>query len=153
MEIDEDIKFQRRVWTVERVGWAIVAVVIAAALAGIFGNGPLSRASAQAAGLQIVYERFARSQQSTELRCVVSGGQPELQIALSRDYLDSFHIETITPAPVRNEAAGEWLVYRFAGAAPLSITFNLKPKNFDSVIGSVRTGAGETVTFHQFIYP
>jgi len=153
VEIDDDVKFQRRVWTAQRVGWVIVGSVIAASLAGLFGTGPVSRASAELAGLRLEYERFGRLQQPTKLRFFISGAQPEIQIALGRDYLDSVRVEAITPAPLRTEADGRWLVYRFAGAAPMSVTFNLNPEDFGGLSGMLRTPSGETITFRQFIYP
>jgi hypothetical protein len=65
MEVNADIEFQRRVWRVQRIGWLIIAAVIVAALLGVFGGGPLSRAAVQGDGLRLEYERFARLQQST----------------------------------------------------------------------------------------
>ena len=40
LEIDEDLPFQRREWFAERVAWAVMALLIAAALLGLFGTGP-----------------------------------------------------------------------------------------------------------------
>lgn len=153
MEIDDDVEFQRRVWVAQRIGWTIIGTIVAAGLAGIFGNGPLSRASTGGATLRLEYERFGRLHQSTKLRCLISGGQPDIEIALNRGYLNSVRIKTITPEPVQTEAAENWLVYRFAGSAPMYITFDLKPEDFGSLAGSLRTAAGETLSFHQFIYP
>jgi hypothetical protein len=153
MDIDTDVKFQRRVWTVQRIGWSVIAAVIVAALIGLFGTGPVSRASAQAPGLQLEYDRFGRLQRPMKLRCLVSETKPETQIALSREYLDSVHVVEITPPPVRAEAAGAWLVYRFAGPAPMAVTFNVKAEEFGNLTGAVRIPDGEAVSFRQFIYP
>lgn len=153
VEIDNDVIFQRRVWTAQRLGWLIVGVVIAASLAGLFGTGPLSGASAEMAGLRLEYERFGRLRQSTKLKFLVSSAQHEPQIALGRDYLDSVLVQTITPQPVRTEVDGQWLVYRFAGAPPVSVTFTLNPEEFGGLRGTLRTPSGEIISFHQFIYP
>ena len=42
LELDQDLIFERRTWTVERVAWVIMALVGLAALAGLLGPGPLS---------------------------------------------------------------------------------------------------------------
>jgi hypothetical protein len=153
MDVDAEVKFQHRVWTAQRVGWIIIGLVVAAALAGLFGTGPLSRASAQGPGVQIDYERFGRWQQPMKLRCFLSATKSDTQIALSRAYLESVQVEEIIPRPVQVEAAGHWLVYRFAGPAPMTITFNLRPREFGSLTGAVRSADGEAVSFRHFIYP
>lgn len=45
LEIEEDLRLQHRLWTAERVGWLMVGVLVLAALAGLFGTGPLSLSS------------------------------------------------------------------------------------------------------------
>lgn len=49
-------------WRVQRVGWVVLAGIVVAALAGVFGAGPLSWTSASAddASLVVKYSRFAR---------------------------------------------------------------------------------------------
>jgi hypothetical protein len=153
MEIETDVNFQRREWTAQRIGWIVIAAVILAALLGIFGAGPVSRASGQAPGLQLEYDRFVRWRQPMKLRCFVSETKPETQIAMSRNYLDAVQIEQITPPPVQAEAVGAWLVYRFAGPAPMAVTFNIKAEEFGNLTGAVRIPDGEAVSFHHFIYP
>jgi hypothetical protein len=151
MEIDADMNLQRRLWVAQRVGWFIIGMAILAAVAGVFGTGHVSRASARSAGLQVEYERFGRLQQPMKLRLVVS--EARHGIALSRDYFDSLHIEQITPQPSEVEAAGPWLIYRFAGSGPLAISFDLKAEEFGSLRGAARTADGNGVAFFQFIYP
>ena len=151
--MDTDVKFQRRVWTAQRIGWIVIGSVIVAALSGLFGTGTLSRASARGPGLQLEYERFGRLQQPMKLRCLVSGKKSGTQIALSRGYLESVHLEEITPRAEQVEAAGEWVVYRFTGPAPMTVTFNLKPEEFGSLTGAVRVPDSEAIAFRQFIYP
>jgi hypothetical protein len=64
MEIETDLEFQRRVWRVPRVGWLIIGAAVVAALLGLFGTGPLSRASTDGGGLTVEYDRFARREQT-----------------------------------------------------------------------------------------
>jgi hypothetical protein len=151
MEVNADIEFQRRAWIVQRIGWLVIAAVIVAALLGLFGGGPLSRAAVEGDGLRVAYERFARLQQSTRLQLALPKTAPG-EVALNRGYLELFRIEQITPEPREVEANGEWLVYRFGGSGTSTVTFHLMPEKFGSVAGAARAD-GNPLAFHQFIYP
>jgi hypothetical protein len=153
METVDDVKFQRRMWAAQRVGWVITAVAIIIALAGVFGTGPVSRASAQSGTFRVDYERFARLQQPTKITFSLSAANDDIQLAFSRRYLDSVQIERITPRPSKVESAGKWLVYHFAGQAPLAVTFHIRPEDFGRLIGAAENEKGGGVVFRQFIYP
>jgi hypothetical protein len=153
LTIGQDVILQRRIWIGQRIGWSAIAAVIVAGLAGLFGDGPLSRSSAGAANLRIEYERFLRLQQPAKLRCFVTGAPAEAQIALNRDFVGAVRIDAIMPVPVRVEDAGDWTVFRFSGSALSAVTFHFTPAEFGSLSGMVRTGKGEAIRFHQFIYP
>ena len=152
MQIDADLNFQRRIWTAQRIGWFVVAIVMMAALLGLFGGGPISRASAQGDGVDISYERFARLQQATRVH-ISLGPEARSQLALSRRYLDAVHVEQITPEPREIAAAGGWLVYHFTGAGPISITFTVTPEHSGGLSGAVQITGGRAVVFEQFVYP
>jgi hypothetical protein len=151
MEVNADIEFQRRAWTVQRVGWLVIAAIIVGALLGIFGDGPLSRAAVERDGLRLEYERFARLQQSTRLLVELTKTGPG-EIAFNRGYLESFRIEQITPEPREVETSGEWLVYRFGGSGTSTVIFHLLPEKFGSAAGAARA-YGNSLAFRQFIYP
>lgn len=153
MEINGDIEFQRRVWFVQRVGWFAIVILTIAAILGFFGNGWLSRASAQGGGLRIEYERFARYQTPTKLRLLLSDAGETTQVEFSRRYLDSVQVEQITPEPNAVESIGEWLIYRFSGPRTDAVTFHLTPDEFGNLSGSVKISGGNPVVFNQFVYP
>jgi hypothetical protein len=52
-QIDEDLNFQRREWKIQRAGWVTMALVIIAALLGVFGAGPLSSATIETEGVAL----------------------------------------------------------------------------------------------------
>ena len=62
LELHQDPRFTRRIAAIQRAGWVVMGLVIAAALLGLFGAGPLSRATAEAADgtLRLEYDRFGR---------------------------------------------------------------------------------------------
>jgi hypothetical protein len=71
LELNQDLRFQRRMWAVQRIGWAVMALVVLAGLLGLFGPGPLSSATAgKEEGPLLVegYERFVRFRIPTTLQ-------------------------------------------------------------------------------------
>ena len=118
LEVAEDLRFQQRDWIVQRAGWALMALAIFAAVAGLFGAGPLSSAQLAPPGslLWIEYERFARSRSPSTLRVhfardAVQKGQ--VRFWIDRAYLDEMKPERILPEPQKVEVGGDRLLYEF----------------------------------------
>src|SRR5262245_38055738 len=68
LQIDEEPAFQERMWLMERIGWWGIAAIPLAAAAGLFGHGPVSRATLEvtddtqpAHPMALEYERFGRA--------------------------------------------------------------------------------------------
>jgi hypothetical protein len=153
MEIETDLEFQRRVWRAQRIGWLVIGAVIVAALSGVFGTGPLSRAATDGAGLRVEYDRFARREQPMRLRLVLPESKSDAQVSLAREYLEGLRIERVVPEPREVESAGRWLVYRFSGPGPLAVVFDVQPIAFGRLEGIAKISPGARVAFQQFIYP
>lgn len=167
LQIDQDLAFQRRTWIVERAGWAGMGLLVLAALAGLFGGGPLSQATAGAPGgaLWLEYDRFGRLLSPATLRVHIgAAGEGTARIWLDRAYLSDVKLEGVVPEPDSVEAASDGLVFVFRVAEPgppSSVTFDLQPERFGLLTGhaalvSAGAGVGETdprVRFRQFIYP
>jgi hypothetical protein len=156
-EIGEDLVFQHHNWRVQRVGWALLAVLIVAGLVGLLGPGPLSNVNARGGnGLEVEYERFVRHGAQTELRVRVT--QPpsgQVRIAISREYLDTLNLQQVVPAPTRVQASGVDVVYTFelAGNGPMQATFVLQPEKLGKHVARVAIDIGTRVTVQQFTYP
>lgn len=130
-----------------------MALVIIAALLGVFGTGPLSSATIEREGLRLEHERFCRLERGTDLRFTLAGtGDPAL-LLIGGEYLDRVMIERITPEPVKVEALSAGVVFQFALEGPAAVTFHLKPKKFGLAPGKARLGQAAPITFTQFIYP
>jgi hypothetical protein len=156
--VDEDLAFQQKDWRVQRAGWAVLALIIAAGLAGLFGPGPLSNATASGGDvLHVQYERFVRHGGQTNLTVRVASADPgPLQVTIGREYLAAFHVRQILPAPVRVQAGDSDLVYTFEGprqAGPVELKFFLQPESLGSHAGRLSAGPGAAVTLRQFTYP
>ncbi|HWO42426.1 MAG TPA: hypothetical protein VNO43_11545 [Candidatus Eisenbacteria bacterium] len=153
LQIEEDPGFQTREWQVQRAGWAILGLLAALAALGVFGTGVFSRTSVQADGLKVEYERFGRLRRPDAFRISFNAQGPG-QVLISREYLDHFTIEDISPRPDRVEATAGWLAYSFPVRDGMAtVTFHLQPEAFGRISGAVRLADGESITFEQFIYP
>lgn len=161
LEIDEDLTFQEREWTVQRIGWVTMMLVIVAALLGLFGTGPLSAATAgDAAGpLSVEYQRFVRHDGRTTLTMRVEstqGDEGEAEVWLAADYVRGVEVQHISPEPQEVRADGDRYVYVFAvadPAEPVEVSFSLKPRQIGRLSGEAGIPGGSLVTFNQISYP
>lgn len=97
------MRHHRAAWRVERVGWVIIALLLAATLLGAFGGGPISHArSGSTQALAVEYDRLLRSHAPTEYRfqahpSVATGGVVRLRI--DNVLMDLMEVDSIVPAP------------------------------------------------------
>lgn len=164
LQIEQDMAFQRRDWRVQRIGWAVMVLVVAASTAGLLGSGPLSRGRTEVPGVVSVdYQRFSRFQAPEELRVQVAPAAtaaPEVRLAVDRRFLDGAEIRSILPRPDRVESAGGDVTFVFPLARPgegLDVVFNLRSEHLGLArgrVGVVRAdGPPATVEFRQVVYP
>jgi hypothetical protein len=161
LELKQNLDFERRSWTVERVSWVVIAVVTVAALAGLLGPGPLSHTTTgePSGQLWLEYSRFGRLRAPSTLRVHVTAnaGQPTpLRVWLSRNYLERVQVEQVTPQPEQVEAGPEQLTYAFPiaeSSRSTAITLSLKMDRFGRQRGCIGMVDGPSLCFQQFIYP
>jgi hypothetical protein len=161
LEIYQDLRFQEREWKVQRIGWAVMLLIVLLALLGLFGTGPISTGSAESddGAIQAGYERFIRHDGRTTFTLEVDGSQArngEIQLWVSRDYLDAIQVEQITPQPADTIAAGDRLIYTFLvddPASALTVTFSLRPQDMLRLSGDAGLVDGPAVSWNQLSYP
>lgn len=145
---DLDAKdFQRREWRVERVGWVVIALLLVAAILGVFSNGPLSHTtSADPDGdVEVEYERFVRHMGKAELtvRIGPSAVQDETAtVFISRDLIDSMRLEAISPQPESTTGGRIGTTFEFSADAdsPPVISITYRPDEIGVAEGTVRIG-------------
>jgi hypothetical protein len=161
LEIQEDLPFQRREWLVERVAWGVMALLIVAALLGLFGTGPFSRATAgdETIPLSLEYDRYGRLLAPATLRVHIGrdiGDDGFVRVWFERRYMETVELQQVTPEPENAEAAGDRLIFAFRltdPERPSAITFNIRPSRFGLLSGRVGLIDGPTLRFQQFVYP
>jgi hypothetical protein len=161
LEVSQDIDFQRRAWTVQRVGWGVMALFLLSGLVGLLGPGPLSKQKIgdQSGLMSLEYERFGRFRTPTTLRIHLEPStrrSEQVRVWLNPDYLEGVEIRQITPQPDTVEAGGDWMVFVFRRIQlnqPTEVTFHLDPERLGSLHGQVGVAEGQPVSFSQFIYP
>jgi hypothetical protein len=121
IEIDQDLAAQAREWKFSRAAWATFSLLLVAAFAGAFGDGPLAHASAKSDGLRVEYERFARALAPSRLRIHVRADSTGVvAVRFERAYLEQLELGEMRPQPESAEPAGDWVVYRFRVAPEAS---------------------------------
>lgn len=161
LQIERDASFQRREWLIQRVGWVAMTAVLAAALAGLLGDGPLSHAVAGERGgaLWIEYQRFGRWQAPEEMHVHLGAGQAKggrARIWLDRDFVERLEIDGVTPPPAAVEARADRATYEFLApeeGGDLEITFNVKPQHWGRKHGRIGVEGGPAVAMSELVYP
>ena len=161
IELDQDLTFEHRQWVTQRIGWIVFALVVLAALLGVFGSGPLSAATAggSSQGLTVDYERFVRLEGQGELNIEIAGGQAvngEVELWIDAAYLGAVTIGVITPEPAEVRSAGDRLIHVFAvddPAQPVRVSISYVPQEMGRLSAAMGVNDGPGIVYTQFSYP
>jgi hypothetical protein len=160
LQIDEDLPFQKKLWRVQQVGWAVISLALFLVLLGLAGNGGVfAKQKLENSGVGIQFERFVRRQADTELRVKLPPPvAPHLdrEIWISNRYLQKVKIESIFPPPKIVEAQHNGYRFYFSGNATdesAPIVFHLQAKSWGRIRGHLQGGPMEKpVSLKQFSY-
>ncbi|MFO7252799.1 MAG: hypothetical protein DIU60_018835 [Actinomycetes bacterium] len=148
---------RRRAHAAQLAGWAVVAALLVAGLAGLAGPGPLSTATASAPLVVVSYERFARQQGVTTLDVTVRSDPAEPQVArlwLAKDYVAGVRVRTVVPQPDSWIAVRDGVVLTFPavhGVAAVQVT--VSPQRAGLLRGALGAPDRRPAGFWQFVYP
>lgn len=160
LQIQDDIGFHRRNWWFERVGWSLLALLLAAAALGFLGPGLFSRFSRVSPDgrLRLESQRFVRASASQQIRLLVSperSGEGRFGVWLETSYLSAVTVRRVTPEPDVVRAGAERMTFEFswdgsAGAVPL--VFEVEPREAGWIGG--RAGIDATsLEIRQLVFP
>lgn len=162
LQIDEDIAFERREWTIQRVTFIVLlAIVIAGLLGALGGPGPLSAATLGESGasLRLTYERFIHVLEAHALSFEVrptDASAGTVSLALGLDYLRDIEVQRVHPEPETVQAASDRLIYTFALASPgetIRIQFTVRATRFGVLGGRIGFESGPAFDIRQLVYP
>lgn len=156
--IKEDMRYQRAIWRVERIGWCILSLIVALALLGAFSNGPLSSTSAVSPSgkLHVEYDRFGRNGAMTAIAIRMEAAPgPDIPIRIGREFLNAFTIQSIKPTPrsESSEAGAIHMHFEASPGLPLTIRLSAQSDGLGFVTGEIGLLGEQPVRFTQFIYP
>jgi hypothetical protein len=156
-----DLSFERHWWRIQRVCWVVMSVLLVGAVAGVFGNGPLSKTTVHPPGGQVDvhYARLARRETPALLelrldkRAVASG---QVRIRLNRELVHRLRIKDIIPAPLVTEPLADGARFTFRTdptSDSAAVVFVQDPTTPGIVEGEVTVEGADPVRFRQFVYP
>lgn len=149
----------RAAWRVERVGWAVMALAVIAALLGIFGGGPMSRVHAGGGGVAVEYQRFQRASAENDYRFDVDAAlvrDGRLRLRLDQALLDDMELESIIPEPeavVAGNGHTEFVFLAASTGGQARVRFRFRPATFGRRAGRVEVPGAPPVAIDQIIYP
>lgn len=156
-EYEAEETFHRREWRAQRIGWAILTLLLLAACAGLLGNGPLARRNIAIAEGILSIDRFARRDANTEWQIAphyAGSATDKFDVRISSHFLERFRLAGITPEPRSQTAFTDSVVFSFAALAPrVLITFHVEPLRVGISQGEFQIGRSQPVTVKQFVYP
>lgn len=156
LEIDQDLAFQRREWGIQRLAWALMALLVLLGLVGLFGPGPLSSTTVGQPGLSASFYRFVRYEDLTTLRLELQPSGSEARLWLSRGYAQAAGIQRINPEPEQVLLEPDRQVYVFAvgqGEGPVRVSFSLQPEQMGRLEGQIGLEGQGSLEFWQWVFP
>jgi hypothetical protein len=153
-----DPSFQRREFIFERVGWALMAIIVLAAALGLFGKGVMAHAELKNDQFHLRYDRFIHYGDLATIKIEIPApaGEPGIvAIALTNSYLHSFRIEQIIPEP-ESSAHGDQTLFWFTTTntgQPIAIQLRMEPERVGRLEGKIFVNGEQGHAFHQFVYP
>lgn len=159
LQIDEDLSHQRREWRLERMGWAVMAVLLAAALLGLLGDGPMGRVRADGPGASLEYDRLQRAAAPTEYRFAIDPAlavDGRVRLRFDETLLEEVELLSIVPEPEAVATGPGYVEYAFAVHGPgarAPVSFRFQPTTFGRVSGRVTPVGGQPLALDQFVYP
>ena len=161
LELDEDIQQQEKVWVIEKISRAVMALIILAALLGLLGHGPLSSKTLvdSASGLVVQYERFEHRNATTVFRIHLTPSEQtddQTRLSIGQEFLGHVEVSAIEPEPLEVELWPDHVTYIFNRpdrASPADIIIHYQPIDFGRVHVVIGLDGWQQQTFSQFVYP
>jgi hypothetical protein len=127
LEIDDNSEFQQKEWRVQRIGIALLALLVLAAAAGLTGTGgPFNDARAGSPGdpVLVEFERIVRQGASSSMTVHLHHPPGVVKFWVSVPYFDNVRVASIDPEPDDVVVEQSRQIYEVeAGSADTKVTF------------------------------
>jgi hypothetical protein len=157
LEIGEDIRQQKVEWTVQRIVWPVLLLLLIGSIVGLFGRGPVSDATLgePGASLQLKYQRFIRHRAPDQLQLTITPSGDTARVMLDSHYAAQVELQNVTPQPQEVIAAEDALIFVFSAGSsgPIEAVFHIQPETVGNIEGWVSLDDGPRQPFSQFVYP
>ncbi|HEV2087673.1 MAG TPA: hypothetical protein VGR21_05125 [Cryptosporangiaceae bacterium] len=160
LQLEENLAFERREALVERVAWPVIAAVLVAAVAGVFGAGPVSRTTTENRDgtVSVTYQRFARQVADTQLQVRVAPGavrEGTVTVFISAGWIANVDLRQVIPSPDKATRTDDGVYYEFSGRpqAPVVVSFGYRPNGAGLQSATVHAGNTGGAELWQLIYP
>jgi hypothetical protein len=157
LQVDSDDTFTKREFAVESVGWVVLALILAAALLGVLGSGPVS--SAQAAspsgGLTLDYQRITHQDADDHVIVgIPQGATGTVTLRFGGEWIEGLDLRQVTPQASKETGTpdGVDLSIPVHGGGPVRIVVSFRTRAVGLTHGMLRVG-GQEIRFTQFVLP
>lgn len=146
-------------WLMQRIGTALLFIIVIAGAGGIFSKGFLSDRiiSSRDGSVTVEYERFGRILSSTDMKIRIKGTTSDsFMVTIGRGGVDKLQIQSLHPQPLRAETRDNDLILTFSATerSPWhTIWIGMEPKGSGENTISIQADNHLPVEFNQFIYP
>ena len=160
LQVSEDLRFQRRDWLAQRVGWGLMTLLLLAGLLGLAGgSGPFTRTmTGDGRGFTVEYDRFVRHASRTSLTFrappqVLEGRAA--RITIDRQYLAANDLQNLVPEPNDTRGRGSDVEFHYdvAPGEGLQVRWSVEPDELGTHTATVRLNDGPAIELEQFTYP
>ncbi|MBR0649551.1 hypothetical protein GXW78_07760 [Roseomonas terrae] len=148
--VGEDPAFQRRIWTMQRIGWALMGGLVLAGAAGALGDGPFSRGESASpdGALRVSHDAVTRQDSATRWTITLPPGAR--QVTLTSDALPWLEVLNIEPAPDGQARRGQALTLHLQDSSVAVLT--VQPQRPGIADVSVAAG-GAAASFRTLVLP
>ncbi|MGI4976955.1 MAG: hypothetical protein ACRYG6_08440 [Janthinobacterium lividum] len=160
LEVGYDLVFERRFHYAEIAGRAFLLLVVALALSGLLGRGPLSHETVRApgGGPSADYEPVARYDTPTQvtLHLHPAPGQSTTTVVIDTGFIEPMGLTALQPTPLASVARRGGLALTFGvqqTTADTLVRFELKPAVVGPVSMSATVDDAPPLSWTQVVLP
>jgi hypothetical protein len=154
-----DPEFEGHWWTVMRVAWCGMALLVLVGLTGLLGRGPLSARTLARPDLSVRYERMLRFRTPavTEVEWT-SASTGTTRLAVEGPCFKALRLQRIVPPPRSAEPLADGAQFSFdraalGAASRVAVSLSFEPGRLGRTACRVGADGGAPLPFTQFVLP